>query len=144
MIVLSVLAEVNWTGLSVNSVVPVCSVAISISGLQSESVYCAQLEMQRQNLQSGMLHKLELGPSGWDYPNALDRQTVVSVLEFIHQRRLKTGMSGACLWSFLWHHPWADSGAVYVQALWWDSDIPKMWALLQRSHGESKCVQKTK
>lgn len=24
----------------------------------------------------------------------------------------------------------------------WDLDIPKIWALLQRTHGESNCVQK--
>lgn len=24
----------------------------------------------------------------------------------------------------------------------WDLDIPKTWALLQRTHGENKCLQK--
>lgn len=69
---------------------------------------------------------------------------MMSLSGFIHKRILQTGgMSAACCGCFY------DITIKQIllpstcKALWWISDIPQIWALLQRSHCESRCVYKS-
>lgn len=71
-------------------------------------------------------------------------ETMMSLSGFIHKRILQTGgMSAACCGCFY------DITIKQIllpstcKALWWISDIPQIWALLQRSHCESRCVYKS-